>query len=191
MEPNLETTKKLIVFLDCGDTIIDEGTEEFDDEGIVIKADLIPGADVMVKTLYERGYTLALVADGYAQSFKNILTQNGLYDYFTTMIYSETIKELKPSPRMFKAAIGGLDLSIEDCYRIVMVGNNLRRDIKGANLMGITSIFLKWSPRYPLSSENKDEQPDYIIKKPVELIDLVEKLNHELSQGSKNIILYE
>lgn len=181
MKSNMENEKELIVFLDCGDTIIDEGTEEFDEEGIVLRANLIPGADIMVKTLFERGYTLALVADGNAQSFKNILTQNGLYDYFTTMIYSETIKELKPSPRMFKAAIGGLDLDIEDCYRIVMVGNNLRRDIKGANLMGITSIFLKWSPRYPQTSENKNEQPDHTITKPIELIDLVERLNEELN----------
>jgi len=173
--------KKLIVFLDSGDTLIDEGTQVFDEEGIVLDADLIPGADVMVKTLFERGYTLALVADGNAQSFKNVLTQNGLYDYFTTMVYSETIKALKPSSRMFKAAIGGLDLDVKDCNRIVMVGNNLRRDIKGANLMGIKSVFLKWSPRYPQDSSDKDEQPDYTIFKPVEFIDLAEKLNKDLS----------
>src|SRR5690625_2512425 len=134
--------KKVIVFLDCGDTIINEGTEVRDENEVVIKADIIPGADKMVKTLHEKGYTLALVADGKAQSFKNMLIQNGLYDYFTTMIYSECIKVLKPNVRMFKAAIGALDLNEEDRDRIVMVGNNLRRDIKGANEAGITSIFL-------------------------------------------------
>ncbi|MCR2822974.1 HAD family hydrolase [Lederbergia panacisoli] len=180
MRPIGESGKKLIVFLDCGDTIIDEGTEVRDDEGIVIRGDLIPGADVMVRTLAERGYTLALVADGDAQSFKNLLTQNGLYEYFTTLIYSETIKASKPSSRMFKAAIGALDLDFEDCSRIVMVGNNLSRDIKGANEMGITSIFLRWSPRYPKDHVEDSEKPDYIISQPLELIDLVERLNAQL-----------
>ncbi|MGG1516269.1 HAD family hydrolase [Paenibacillus oryzisoli] len=173
--------KKLIVFLDCGDTIIDEGTEIRDDQDIVIQADLIPGADVMVRTLAERGYTLALVADGRAQSFKNMLTDHGLYDYFTTMIYSETIKAAKPSPRMFKAALGALDLSEQDCSRIVMVGNNLSRDIKGANQMGITSIFLSWTPRYPKVHGDESEMPTYTIGHPVELIELVERLNEQLA----------
>lgn len=172
--------KKLIVFLDCGDTIIDEGTEIRDEHDVVIKANVIPGADVMVKTLYERGYTLALVADGLAQSFKNILTQNGVYDYFTTMIYSETIKAFKPSPRMFKAALGALELTEQDCSRIIMVGNNLSRDVKGANQMGITSVFLSWTPRYPKVHADESEIPDYTISEPLELIDLVEKLNSEL-----------
>ncbi|BFT73670.1 MULTISPECIES: HAD family hydrolase [Paenibacillus] len=184
MNPNTTNSsapKKLIVFLDCGDTIIDEGTEIRDDHDIVIQANVIPGADVMVKTLAERGYTLAIVADGNAQSFKNILTQNGLYDYFTTMVYSETVKASKPSPRMFKAAIGALDLSEQDCYRIVMVGNNLSRDVKGANQMGITSVFLSWTPRYPKLHADESEIPQYTISHPLELIELVEQLNDKLA----------
>lgn len=177
---NISEHKKLIVFLDCGDTIIDEGSEIRDDHDIVIQANVIPGADVMVRTLAERGYTLAIVADGYAQSFKNILTDNGLYDYFATMVYSETVKAYKPSSRMFKAAIGALDLTEQDCSRIVMVGNNLSRDIKGANEMGITSIFLSWTPRYPKLHTDESEIPDYTISDPLELIDLVEKLNQQL-----------
>ncbi|SFL11639.1 putative hydrolase of the HAD superfamily [Paenibacillus sp. 1_12] len=177
---NISEQKKLIVFLDCGDTIIDEGTEIRDDHDIVLTAKVIPGADIMVKTLAERGYTLAIVADGYAQSFKNILTENGLYDYFATMVYSETVKAYKPNSRMFKAAIGALDLTEQDCSRIVMVGNNLSRDIKGANEMGITSIFLSWTPRYPKLHADESEIPDYTISEPLELIDLVEKLNQQL-----------
>ncbi|MFD0678694.1 MULTISPECIES: HAD family hydrolase [unclassified Paenibacillus] len=183
MNPNtvdVTEPKKLIIFLDCGDTIIDEGTEIRDEHDIVIQANVIPGADVMVRTLAERGYTLAIVADGYAQSFKNILTQNGLYDYFTTMVYSETVKAYKPSPRMFKAAIGALDLSEQDCSRIIMVGNNLSRDVKGANQMGIRSVFLSWTPRYPKLHADDSEIPDYTISEPLELIDLAEKLNQQL-----------
>jgi FMN phosphatase YigB (HAD superfamily) len=177
--------KKIIVFLDSGDTIIDESTEIRDEHDVVIKANVIPGADTMVKTFAQRGYTLALVADGLAQSFKNMFIQNGIYDYFTTMIYSETIKASKPSPRMFKAAMGALDLNDSDRSRIVMVGNNLSRDIKGANQMGITSVFLDWTPRYPKTPADESEHPDYTISEPMELIDLIERLNSEYVQAER------
>jgi FMN phosphatase YigB (HAD superfamily) len=172
--------KKLIIFLDCGDTIIDEGTEIRDDEGTVIQGNVIPGADIMIKTLAERGYRMAIVADGTAQSFKNLLTLNGLYDYFETLIYSEQIKAVKPSNRMFKAAIGAMDLSEQDCERIIMVGNNLSRDVKGANQLGITSVHLNWTSRYPKTSLESHEQPDYTISEPLELLELVERLNEQL-----------
>ncbi|TDL73614.1 HAD family hydrolase [Rhodococcus qingshengii] len=175
--------KELIIFLDCGDTIIDEGTEIRDDNDVVVKADVIPGADTMVKTLFNKGYRLVLVADGLAQSFKNMLSYHGLYDCFEAMIYSENIKALKPSPRMFKAAIGAIDLSENDFDRVVMVGNNLKRDIKGANLLGITNVFIDWVPRYTKTPEDESEQPTYTIKEPMELIELVEELNAAISQN--------
>ncbi|CAG7655000.1 HAD family hydrolase [Paenibacillus allorhizosphaerae] len=181
MEP-----KQIIVFLDSGDTIIDEGTEIRDENDVVIKASVIPGADTMVRTLVERGYTLALVADGLAQSFKNMFIQNGIYDYFTTMIYSETIKAFKPSPRMFRAAMGALDLNESDRSRIVMVGNNLSRDIRGANQMGFTSVFLDWTPRYPKTPADESECPDYTISMPMELIDLIERLNAEYIEAERS-----
>ena len=51
--------RNLIIFTDSGDTIIDEGTQVFDERGIVTKADFIPGADKVLKTLQEEGYRMA------------------------------------------------------------------------------------------------------------------------------------
>jgi putative hydrolase of the HAD superfamily len=175
-------SKELIIFLDCGDTIIDEGTEIRDENDVVVKANVIPGADTMVKTLFKQGYRLVLVADGLAQSFKNMLTDHQLYDCFEAMIYSENIKALKPSPRMFKAAAGAIDLSEKDYDRIIMVGNNLKRDIKGANQLGITSVFIDWAPRYTKTPEDESEQPAYTINEPMQLVELVEELNAALTR---------
>lgn len=179
--------KKLIIFLDSGDTLVDESTEIRDEHGTVLTADLIPGAKTMVQSLHERGYTLALVADGEALSFKNVYRQHGMYDYFSAMIYSENIKAEKPSPRMFKAALGALDLSEADIARTVMVGNNLSRDIKGANLLGITSVFLSWTPRYPHTPSAPDERPDYTIGEPLDLVELAERLNAQLLEASAQL----
>jgi HAD superfamily hydrolase (TIGR01549 family) len=180
--------KELIIFLDCGDTIIDEGTEIRDEQGTVIQGQVIPGADVMVRTLAERGYRLAIVADGSAQSFKNLLTQNHIYDYFEVLIYSEQMRVDKPHPRMFKAAMGAMDLGERDLSRIIMVGNNLARDVRGANQVGITSVHLNWTTRYPRTPADPLEQPDYTITEPLELLDLAERLNGELHAGRTRAI---
>ncbi|MFD2328305.1 HAD family hydrolase [Cohnella sp. GCM10020058] len=175
--------RRLILFLDSGDTIIDESTEVRDADGIVVSAELIPGADVMVKTLHERGFALALVADGDAQSFKNVYRQHGLYNYFHAMIYSENIKAVKPSARMFKAALGALELGEDDCSRVAMIGNNLSRDVKGANALGIASVHIGWTPRYPRDPADESERPDYTIGEPLELVALAEMLDARLAAG--------
>lgn len=168
--------KKLVVFIDSGDTLVDESTEVRNKDGIVEKADLIPGAGETIRTLTEQGYTVVLVADGEEKSFENIFCQHGIYDCFLSVICSEKIGERKPSRKMFEAAMKAAGLSENDKHRIIMVGNNLGRDIKGANEMGITSVFMDWSPRYPKMPSDLSETPDYVIHAPRKLIGLVDYL---------------
>ena len=97
----------------------------------------------MVKGLVERGYTIALVADGPEATFKNALGQHGLYHYFAAKAISELVGVSKPDPKMFEYTLGKLGISRSEYGNVVMVGNNLERDIKGANRLGIISVFLK------------------------------------------------
>jgi putative hydrolase of the HAD superfamily len=64
-----------------------------------------------------------------------------------------------------------------------MAGNNLQRDIRGANLFGIVSVWIDWSPRYPRESRDEYEAPDYTIHSPAELPPLLEKLEETLKRG--------
>ncbi len=66
--------------------------------------------------------------------------------------------------------------------RIVMIGNNLKKDVAGANQFGITSIWLDWSPRYFHEYEEADWQPDYIIHHLSELPELLRRLEEEYEQ---------
>ena len=86
-------SKKLIVFIDSGDTLVNEGTE-YRNEGspIVQSCELIDGAKEMLLTLKERGYTIELVADGYTQSFDNSYGQHGLKNIFDARTISEEVK---------------------------------------------------------------------------------------------------
>jgi putative hydrolase of the HAD superfamily len=175
--------KQIILFIDSGDTLVDEGTEIRDAGGAVIKADLIAGAEEALRTIHDEEYTLALVADGNNRSFDNVYAQHGLRDCFDAWAISETVGVQKPAPDMFSAAMKQLSLSDTDKNRIVMVGNNLRRDILGANRFGIVSIWLDWSPRYPHESRDDDETPDYIIHTPLELPSLLQELEKAVKNG--------
>ena len=74
--------KIVAVLLDCGDTLVDEGTEKKDATGATLEADLIPGAADMVHKIKCLGYRVALVADGPSATFKNVLTQHNLHHLF-------------------------------------------------------------------------------------------------------------
>jgi len=172
--------KKLIIFTDSGDTIIDEATQVYDDRGIVLEADFIPGAGEVLKQLHDEGFTIALVADGEWESFRNVYRVNGLGYCFDAWVVSEVVGKQKPAPIMFQSAFEKLNLTESDRSRIVMVGNNLKKDIAGANRQGLISVWLDWSPRYFHTVEEPDWQPDHIIHTPAELIPLVHMLEAEL-----------
>ncbi len=172
--------KELIIFIDSGDTIIDESTQVYDGRGIVQKAGFIPGADEMLKTLYDKGYRIALVADGETESFNNVYLENKMGYCFEERIISEEVGRQKPESIMFETAYKKLGLCEADKKRIVMIGNNLKKDIAGANRQRITSIWLDWSPRYFHDVEDASWKPDYTVHTPAEIPELIDKLNDEL-----------
>lgn len=179
--------KNLIIFTDSGDTIIDEGTQVYDERGIVTEAGFIPGAGELLKQLKEEGYRIALVADGEWESFQNVYRKNGLGHCFEEWIVSEVVGEQKPARSMFDTAMEKMRLSDADKPFIVMIGNNLKKDVAGANRYGITSVWLDWSPRYFHSVEEPDWQPDYTVKTPEELKKLIGELE-EQCRAKKELI---
>ncbi len=174
------TNKILAVCLDCGDTLIDEATEIKEDE-VALRADLIPGADELVRQLKQRGYRLALIADGPVATFVNCLGYYGLYDLFDCHAISQNLGLQKPHPRMFHYAMDYLGIAPADYCKVVMVGNNLERDVRGANACGMISVWLDWSPRRAKIPADDVEKPQFTIKLPLELLDVLERLEKQLA----------
>jgi putative hydrolase of the HAD superfamily len=170
------------VLLDSGATIVDEATEVKDERGATLRAELIPGAAQMIHALRDRGYRIGLVADGPTDTFRNVLTQHGLRDLFEVMATSEDVGVCKPDPRMFRTALDALGIPESDYGRVVMVGNHLERDIKGANGLGLVSVHLRWSPRRSKVPAGPGEVPAYTIDTPMELLQLLDRL--EASVGA-------
>ena len=172
--------KKLIIFTDSGDTIIDEATQVYDGRHIVQEAKFIPEADKVLRQLHEEGYTIALVADGEWDSFQNVYRRTGLDDCCDAWVVSEVVGQQKPAAIMFETAYEKLGLTEADKRRIVMIGNNLKKDVAGANRQGLISVWLDWSPRYFHTVEEPDWQPDYTVHTPLELLELIHRLEAEL-----------
>jgi putative hydrolase of the HAD superfamily len=174
------------VFLDSGDTLVNEATEVFDDEGYVIEAGLIPGALEMINALTKEGYRLALVADGRVRSFATILGGHGIEPHFHAQVISEAEGCSKPDARMFQKAMSSLGLSQSDAKDIVMVGNHLERDIGGANQLGIISIWQSWSKKRTHIPEFDHEVPRYTIRTPGELPTLLEEIERQMARCHMN-----
>ncbi|MEZ4862493.1 MAG: HAD-IA family hydrolase [Caldilineaceae bacterium] len=166
----------LAICLDCGDTLVDEGAEVKDEYEVTQHASLIPGAAELVQTLKRLGYPLALVADGPAGTFHNVLTQHNLYHYFDAFAISGEVGVAKPDARMFHHALDQLAIAPAAYGRVLMVGNNLERDIKGANALGICSVWLDWAPRRAKIPADATEVPCYTIKMPLDLLPLLATL---------------
>ena len=171
--------RRIVVLLDCGDTLVDEGTEVKDERGVTLRAKLIPGAERAVRRLHRRGYTLALVVDGFVDTFRNVLMPRGLWDLFAARSISEEVGVEKPESAMFTRALNALGLGPEDYGRVVMVGNNLERDIAGARRLGLGTIWVTWAPRRRKTVLHPDEKPDYAIAGPSELPRLIARLERE------------
>lgn len=174
------------VFLDSGDTLVNEDSEKFDAEGYVIEAGLIPGALEMVRALAADGYRLALVADGRVRSFATVLGDHGIAPHFHAQVISETEGYSKPDPRMFQKAMRSLGLVSDDAQSVVMVGNHLERDIGGANQLGIISIWQSWSKKRSHIPADRLEVPRYTIRHPGELPALLEEIERQMGRSNQN-----
>jgi putative hydrolase of the HAD superfamily len=164
------------ICFDFGDTLADEATEVKDAGGVTLRAELIPGAADLVRTLHRRGYTLALVADGYAGTYTNVLGQHGIDHCFAAYAVSEIVGVEKPDARMFVAALDALAIPPAEYGAVMMVGNYLARDIRGANALGLISVWIDWAPRRPKTPAEPIEAPHYTIRTPLELLPIIAQI---------------
>ena len=97
---------KPIIFIDGGDTLIEEGSNDRDPvTDIVITAMPIPGALETLHKLKDEGYTICLIDDVKTESVQNVFGINGCLDCFASVTTSEEVGATKPSKEMFEDAM--------------------------------------------------------------------------------------
>lgn len=171
----------LAICFDFGDTLVDEATEVKGPSATTLYAELIPGAEALIREIKKRGYPIALIADGRPGTYLNVLSHYNLYSLFDAVAVSELVGVAKPDPQLFIAALNQLGISPQDYSRCVMVGNHLARDIRGANNLGMISVWIDWAPRRSKIPADQSEVPQYTIKKPLDLLDLLPVLEKKLA----------
>lgn len=166
----------LAICFDFGDTLVDEATEVKNERNMTLEAESIPGTDQLLREVYAQGYRLAIVSDGPVGNVDRVLADHGLLELFDSLAISEALGVNKPDPRMFVHALDQLGIDRGEYGRTIMVGNNLARDVKGANSVGMISVWLDWSPRYARVPGDPSEVPHHTINMPLDLPALVERL---------------
>ena len=172
----MATTGLAAILTDLGDVLMREETEE-KLEGVTQRAELVPGMADVFRELKGWGKRLGLVADTREGTYLNVLRQHGLLDLFAIFAISDLLGCEKPDRRMFAHALEELGIGPADWPRVAMVGNNLARDIRGANALGLVTIWFAWNERYPLAPAGPDERPTYQVGDAEELRALLAALD--------------
>ena len=163
------------VLLDLGDVIMDESTEEKIAD-VTERADLVPGMADLVRDLHAAGMPLGLVADTRIGTYRNVLGLHGLFDLFSVFAISDELGAMKPDERMFRFALEGMQIPRDGWGQVAMVGNNLARDIRGANALGLISIWMAWNQRYPSEPADAEEIPQFQVGSAGQLRELLAAL---------------
>ena len=125
----------------------------------------------MIETLHSRGYKLGIISNLIGEEeIPNWLRQDGLEQYFDSVVLSSVCHIRKPDPEMYRMGCRELGLLPEEC---ASVADNLNRDITGAKAAGIGANILFISPKKLAKKTITDEnRPDYIVHRFPEILEL-------------------
>lgn len=127
---------------------------------------LYPGVDDTLRQL-QPNYRLAVVTDGQAAYALPELNAIGLAGYFDPIIVSGELGYRKPDRRMFRAALDAMKMRAAE---VVFVGNDMYRDIYGAQKVGLKAVFFKSNQG---TQEKDGVTPDYTIYRIPELLNAI------------------
>ena len=127
-----------------------------------------PHALEMLQTLSAR-YPIYALTNGNADT-----TRTGISQYLRGAISSAQVGASKPDPRMFQAALDQAGVQAHQC---VHIGDHLDDDIKGANAVGMHSI---WVNLHKTQSVDKTLQPRFEVTHLSEIVSTVASIESTL-----------
>ncbi len=136
------------------------------------EAALVPYAHVhlTLMELLKRGIKLGVVSDAPGREAWLRLCYLGFHHLFDTVITFDDSGERKPSPIPFKKMLDALGVRPEEA---LMVGDWAERDMVGAALVGMKTVFARYGDTFGTVSS----RAEYEIKDIQELLTIIEKEN--------------
>ena len=118
---------------------------------------LLVGAKELIAELHSDSYGLYIVTNGIEKTQKNRLTKAGILPFFKEIFVSEAVGYQKPRKEYFDYVLSHIGEA--DKCRVLLIGDSLTSDIKGALNAGIACAWLRHNP----TADSGELKPDYII----------------------------
>lgn len=108
-----------------------------------------PGAEEALQWLNDR-FTLGMVTNGIPDVQRTKIEATGLTEVFDSIVISGEISVGKPNPAIYRLALEQLKATPE---QTIMVGDNYRRDVVGAQALGIRGVWISMGRDLPPGEE--------------------------------------
>ena len=127
----------------------------------------IKNAQNIIKYLYEKKYEMYIITNGPAKAVRNKLEKIDVLKYITGIFTAEEAGNMKPRHEFFEKFFEKLD----DYNRenMLIVGDELEKDVAGGNQNGIDSCWLNMKK----TKNNTEYKPTYEIEDLIELKDFL------------------
>lgn len=145
----------------------------YDNFGELIK--VFPGMEQLLIDLQNDGYNLALVTSRLLGTTMQGLDAYDLKKYFDTVLTCEDTDKHKPDPAPINITLDRLGKKPDNA---IMIGDTMF-DILCAKNAGVKSVLVDWAVAVNEEERTGANAPDFIIKDPLEVIDILDKLNEE------------
>ena len=126
-------------------------------------------ADVL-KELKKRKYKLGVISDAPQLKLWLRMTEARLTDYFDVVVSAEEAGKTKPESEPFLMALDKLKVRPE---QVLYVGDNPKRDIQGAKVLGMKTALAEYGMQKAFSRHLKGTEPDFILKDIKDLLKIV------------------
>ena len=104
---------------------------------------IIDGADKLIEELYNRGYHIGVVSNGFSGIQQKKLKTAGVDKWIDCVVLSDDININKPDPRIFQYAMKKVGQTIPEAN--LMIGDNPLTDVAGALNAGWLAILFNQS----------------------------------------------
>lgn len=119
-------------------------------KNMALQTSLFPSAVETLTELYNKGYSMYIITNGFREVQYQKLSNCGLDVFFRKMFVSEEIQTTKPSREIFEHALKSVNASKK---KSIMIGDSWDTDIEGAMNFGIDQVMFTNNDTHPLPEE--------------------------------------
>ncbi len=131
---------------------------------------LYPHAQLALLELVKRGIRMGVVSDAPRLQVWMRLCGLGLQHVFDAVVTFDDTNERKPNPAPFREVLRRLDV---DPHEAMMIGDWAERDVVGAKVLGMTTVFARYGDTFDTKVSGADHDIDDLL----ELVSIVDRIN--------------